>query len=75
MRFTLLFVCLFASFSIFAQAPKIMGKTPAAQVITAQPTENINIVFDQALDPNSVTEQTVKVFGRWSGPMTGELTL
>lgn len=75
MRSICLIINLLFAISTFAQAPKIIGKTPAAQLITAQPTENINIVFDQALDPNSVNENTLKVFGRWSGPMEGEITL
>lgn len=75
MRPIYLVINLLFTISTFAQAPKIIGKTPAAQLITAQATENINIVFDQALDPNSVNENSLKVFGRWSGPMQGEITL
>lgn len=64
----------FVAASALAQ-PTVVSVTPAAQSVTAPAAEAIALTFDQALDPASLTDASVRVFGRWSGPATGTRSL
>lgn len=72
--FFTLFLCLAFSYT-FAQAPQVMSIFPGSQVITAETGTEISIDFDQALDPSTATTDNIKIFGRWSGPTAGSITL
>ena len=65
---------LIAAFGI-AQAPSVQSVSPSSQSLVANPNNPIIISFDQSLNPATVTQDNVMVFGRWSGPMTGSIDL
>ena len=44
---------------------------PSAQTISAQPDADIVVYLSDAVDPLTVTAQSFRVFGRWSGPSVG----
>lgn len=71
-RLALAFVFVAAS---AAAQPTILTTAPAAHALTAERAAPIEVTFDTALDPASVTAASVRVFGRWSGPATGTLTV
>jgi hypothetical protein len=48
---------------------------PAQDSTTAAAAGEIKISFDRQLDPAQVSNDKIKVFGRWSGVLTGELSL
>ena len=52
-------------------APTVTAVTPVPQVITAPVTSDITVVFDEPVDMSTISTSTIRVFGRWSGPMTG----
>lgn len=58
-----------------AQTPQVMSVFPAAQTISAEANGELIIDFDMAIDPASVSPETVRIFGRWSGTATGLLSL
>lgn len=58
-----------------AQAPQVVGHFPENLATNADPWTEISITFNQALAPESVHEGTVKVFGRWSGPLSAVIEL
>ncbi len=58
-----------------AQDLQVLNITPEANSIAADFTPDIFINFNTALDVTTVNHQSLKVFGRWSGPMAGELTV
>ncbi|MCH9660110.1 MAG: FG-GAP-like repeat-containing protein [Bacteroidetes bacterium] len=65
---------LIAAFGI-AQAPSVQSVSPSSQSLVANPNNPIIISFDQSLNPATVTQDNVMVFGRWSGPMAGSIDL
>lgn len=67
-------LCLLASLG-FAQSPLVQTISPDRQSLVAEPDASISVSFDQALDPSSVTSDSFMVFGRWSGPMDGDISL
>ncbi len=58
-----------------AAQPDVLSTTPASHSLSAAASSAIEVVFDGALDPASVTPATVRVVGRWSGPTAGTLTM
>ncbi|HEU4929592.1 MAG TPA: FG-GAP-like repeat-containing protein [Candidatus Krumholzibacteria bacterium] len=46
---------------------------PARQRIDAPANGNIQVKFDEFIDPATVNAVSVRVFGRWSGPATGTI--
>ncbi len=52
----------------------ITDKLPDPFSLTSTPETDIFVQFDAAMDTASVNTNSFQVFGRWSGPMTGELT-
>jgi hypothetical protein len=44
---------------------------PPAQTITAEPSADIVVRFSTPVDPFTVTAESFRVFGRWSGPSGG----
>eukprot|EP00179_Madagascaria_erythrocladioides_P022041 CAMPEP_0198327330 /NCGR_PEP_ID=MMETSP1450-20131203/14621_1 /TAXON_ID=753684 ORGANISM="Madagascaria erythrocladiodes, Strain CCMP3234" /NCGR_SAMPLE_ID=MMETSP1450 /ASSEMBLY_ACC=CAM_ASM_001115 /LENGTH=243 /DNA_ID=CAMNT_0044031371 /DNA_START=83 /DNA_END=810 /DNA_ORIENTATION=- len=49
--------------------------SPNRQSMASEPTAPITVSFDQALNPATVTSDSFMVFGRWSGPMDGTISL
>ncbi|GAB5399841.1 MAG: hypothetical protein Aureis2KO_14260 [Aureisphaera sp.] len=43
--------------------------------MAAEPGSPITVSFDQAINPATVTSESFMVFGRWSGPMDGTISL
>ena len=58
-----------------AQALQALGAAPAPNAIGIPRSGPIDITFDRALDPATVTPAVVRVMGRWSGVAAGALTL
>ncbi|MDZ7344877.1 MAG: FG-GAP-like repeat-containing protein, partial [candidate division KSB1 bacterium] len=59
---------LFAAFSVKSVAPP-------PQTITAAVAPEIIIEFDAPVDPATVNQNTILIFGRWSGVLPGEFRL
>ncbi|MCZ6594324.1 MAG: FG-GAP-like repeat-containing protein [Bacteroidetes bacterium] len=57
--------------NVFSQAPQVIGTNPISQSLITAPNDLIVITFDQPLNEATVTPDTFRVFGRWSGPMDG----
>ncbi len=64
-----------ATASAFAQGLAVAAVSPSRNAVGARPATAIAITFNQPVDPTSVTPQTVKAFGKWSGPVPGTSTL
>jgi len=57
--------------NVFSQSPQVIETIPLSQTIINAPYAPIVITFDQPLNKETVTTNTFRVFGRWSGPMDG----
>ncbi|MDX1531962.1 MAG: Ig-like domain-containing protein, partial [Rhodothermales bacterium] len=55
--------------------PQVVAAAPAPHTIAAPAAAPVTLTFSEALDPETVTPATVRVFGRWSGPAAGALAL
>ena len=69
-RYLLLVLAAALSSSVVVAQPAVTNTDPVNQDTDVGPTKTITVTFDQALDPSTVNSSTVRVFGRWSGPMT-----
>jgi len=75
-KVSLIFALIFGSFySNYSQAPIIENVTPTAQLISAPVNSNIVVNFNTKIAIESINDTSFKVFGRWSGPMMGSITL
>lgn len=54
-----------------AQAPLVTNISPEREIIDGDPTTTIELTFDMAIDPVTVTPETFQIMGRWSGPSVG----
>ncbi len=54
---------------------QVTGITPVPHGMTAHTDAPIRISFDRPLDPLTVDAATFGAFGRWSGPVSGSLSL
>lgn len=52
-----------------------IATSPAMNAITAEASGEIKISFDRALDPEQIANDSLHVFGRWSGVVTGQVSL
>ena len=68
-------IVFFAPFIINAQAPSVTNISPAPHIINAPADAAIIIDFENPIDPSTISEQTVRVFGKWSGPASGAFSL
>lgn len=75
MKLVLSILCLFTMTNIWAQAPTVVSITPTSQKINAAADASIFVTFDVAINPTSITNQSFKVMGRWSGPAKGTAIL
>lgn len=53
----------------------VSAVAPARNALTASTASNLVVTFDAPVDPSTVNASTFEVFGRWSGPRTGALTV
>ena len=60
------------SHSIQAQIPQVLSIEPESLNNSADRFGPIVVQFDEPIVPTTVNEATFVVFGRWSGPATGE---
>ena len=75
MRFlSLVLAVLFAS-GAMAQAPQVASLSPSPGLVVAERDADIVVTFDRALDAATISEASVRVFGRWSGVARGTLQL
>lgn len=56
---------------VAAQPPLVTSVSPPPQSTSATTNEPIVVLFDRAIDTRTVTDSTLRVFGRWSGPLRG----
>lgn len=49
--------------------------TPSPAFVGASPQTHITMALSSAVDARTISESTVRVFGRWSGPAAGTLTI
>ena len=54
-----------------AQTLSVTQVLPAENVTSAPADDVISVAFNKEIDPGTVTPASFRVFGRWSGPMTG----
>lgn len=55
--------------------PRVVSVSPSPQSLNADRTSPILVTFDVAVDSATITPANVAVFARWSGVLTGILTL
>jgi len=67
-----LFVVLLAS-DAYAAPPHVSSIFPTRQDIDAPANAPITVTFDTAVDPSTLDAISFRVFGRWSGPATGNI--
>lgn len=53
----------------------VTGVTPANNARGISPAANVVLTFSQPVDPATVTAQTIRIAGRWSGPLPGTLVV
>ena len=53
----------------------VLSTSPAARSLANPRNATITVDFDRAINPTTVTPQTVMAFGKWSGPVLGTLAL
>ena len=57
--------------NVFSQSPQVIETIPLSQTLITAPNTPIAITFSQPLNEATVTTNTFRVTGRWSGPMEG----
>ena len=75
MKSLLSLLLIFFFHGLYAQAPQVTSTTPTGHSLSAVPANQISIDLDTALNPATVNANSVMVFGRWSGPMSGSISL
>ncbi len=65
----------FALLSPVAAQLDVASVTPDRNVLAAPTNPSIELDFVQALDPLTVSTSSFQVFGRWSGVMTGSISV
>ena len=71
----LLLLVALAATSASAQSLSVVATSPAANAVAAPRSGPVSLTFSGALQPASVVAGTVRVMGRWSGPVPGTLGL
>jgi hypothetical protein len=54
--------------------PSVISISPPSHIVNASRAAVISVVFNEAIDPQSVTSGSFQVFGRWSGVAPGEFS-
>jgi hypothetical protein len=68
-------VCTLAPVAAALGQPAVVSVSPAPQAIQALDDTDIVVDFDRRLDAASIGPDAIRVFGHWSGPMDGIVTL
>jgi len=63
------------TFQLKSQSPIIENVFPTPQLITAGVNTNVIVRFNTTINSESINDISFKVFGRWSGPMMGFISL
>ena len=58
-----------------AQSLSVTSTSPSSHEISAERNGTLSATFTQNVDASSVNAQSFRVFGRWSGPADGQLTV
>ncbi len=66
---------LFVATSALAQAPNVVSVSPSNEAVGASRDADLLVTFDTSLDAATVGSASFRVFGHWSGPMAGSLSL
>ena len=73
--FTALVFYLVINFSSFAQTgPKVISAFPSNQLVNAAANTQIIITFDSPINPATITDTSLYIFGRWSGIAEGNIS-
>ncbi|GJM31088.1 MAG: hypothetical protein DHS20C18_00890 [Saprospiraceae bacterium] len=72
-RFYLFLFLLLCGNFVYSQNLEVVDITPDANTIATDFDMDISINFNVTPDQESINSNSIKVFGRWSGPMAGEL--
>ena len=56
-------------------APHVVSIQPQSQLINVPANGSIQVTFDEPIDTLSVSPLTFRIFGRWSGPASGNRTV
>lgn len=75
MRFLAFATLVLLAAPLAAQAPSVVSVFPTSGFVGSDVDGEIVVEFDEALNPATVTTQTFNVFGRWSGPAAGTISL
>jgi hypothetical protein len=69
--------CFFLAFSLYAsgKAFSVIEITPLANSLTSTGNTSITVLFDEEIDPATVNEETISIFGHWSGVANGSFDL
>lgn len=71
--FTGVISCFVLQFSFSQTGPKVLSVFPANQFIIAEANTEIRITFDSSIDPATITDTSLYIFGRWSGIVEGNI--
>ncbi|HEX9950220.1 MAG TPA: FG-GAP-like repeat-containing protein [Rubricoccaceae bacterium] len=74
-RLALLVLLLSAAPAASAQSLALASSVPANNAVAAPRSAPVRLTFTDVLDPATVTPATVRVAGRWSGPVPGAVGL
>ena len=73
--FLLIVLSIGFNYSLKSQSPEIENVFPSPQLINAVVNTDIIVHFNTIISFESINDISFKVFGRWSGPMTGSVDL
>jgi hypothetical protein len=73
--FSITTLCFLISLRLFSQTiPKVVSVFPSNQLITAETNSEIIISFDSSVDPATINDTSLYIFGRWSGIAEGDIS-
>jgi hypothetical protein len=77
MKYTIsaFFYFCFSVISFTQTTPKVVSVYPPNQLVNADHNTKIIVTFDSAIDPASITDTSLYIFGRWSGIAKGSISL
>lgn len=59
---------------VFASTPQVVSVQPTPHSMATVSNLQVVVEFDQPIDPQSITNRSFAVFGRWTGVCPGEFT-
>ncbi len=72
---SLIAMVVFCGSMLIAAPPRVISVSPTPQSLSALSSSQIVVMFDSSLNPSSVNSTTVSVFGKWTGVVTGTISL